>query len=582
MADVDKKTNETGSGTGSNDNNNDSSIEEAVPNSPHSSTEYSTGAAASEITPLRPGASTTQSLTPELSYFEAMQIILKLGVPTVLAYTFSYHLVVLAMMGGRIPDEENGGSHLGATVLSTAAMNMISVLSVTFFLALSGHMLAKDMDENKEETSGALKQAAYLSLPIMSAAIFPLVYSEEMLTLFGQDKENSALAATYLKTASLAIPAFITHVIVEQILGAFNQQVAGMKMAVPSFLIGALISYVLCFGKLGAPKLGFQGIAYGFVAEEYLTALMFCMYLHFNPAFKNHRFFKAFKTFTRDDFVQMKSILKSGSLVTLTFFSELTASFLLALFAGMQGKKELDIYNYCAQLTGFSLVPTYALGITAWQQVAGAISKERYLNARQFAKAGISASVLFASPIVLAIMINPNLLFDLFGKNSELDGSHDTVHIVGRITAAGVGTDAARYVALQLLRATGNNFNATMITSLSIWAGVGAAYLAGDLTLDIVAMVSTYEGIAIGAGAGILGKMCWDQLKIPQLKIVYEKAKAANDAAKHKSISVEDVVDNTTVSVVANVSGSTNSTPENVGSCISRSKRSNWPCCAIS
>ncbi|MFA6037434.1 MAG: MATE family efflux transporter [Legionellales bacterium] len=460
----------------------------------------------------------------QLSLLKAMEKILSLGVPTVLSYTYSLFMVALGIMGGRLGNKDDEETYLGATILASTTLHTVLLLSLSPFFALAPQVKSLQGLEQHAQVSASLKHAVMLSVPVGFIATLPLLFSKQMLTAFGQNNDNVELAATFLKPASLVMPPVMLRICFEQMLFAFDKQADVMKMALTSFAIGLPITYMLGFGKWGAPKLEFEGLAYGLVIQEYLIIMLFGLYLHKHPDLSSRKFFKAFQSLTQDDFKQIKSLLKAGIPISLTILSEVGASFAMAVGAGLQGKDAQAAYNVAAQFTFFTATAPIAFGQTTMQQVSGSIANNQLTNARQLAIAGVASSVLLISPICLAIIIDPSLLEKIFTNNAEdLDNDvHDMIQKLAPVVAIGAVLDAIRFNLLQVLRVTEDGNKATLIVNLSLWAGVGLAYSLGNLTsLELLGMVASYELFGIGMGAAALVPRWRTRIKVSHLENVY-------------------------------------------------------------
>lgn len=434
-----------------------------------------------------------------LTYEEAIKLALKLSLSTVGTYTFSFGLTAHAVLSGHLGEE-----YLGPTILSTSTVNAFASIAISTTFAVAPTVKRYLGLKQTEQASAILKRAIILSLPTTIAFAIPLIFSEEMLRAFGQSPENARLAGRYLSASAPLLPILGARLAAEQVLFAHDKHPDTMKIALLTFLPSTFFAYVLCFGKFGAPKLELEGLAYSMLMQECLTLSLFLLYLHAHPKLKPFNLVRnMFTSLSKKDFQEIKALLSFGLPITATVTSDVIASFMLPLFAGLTGEKGISAYNISGQLAALMQFLTAAFGQTMMAQVAGAVSNDKIEDARKLIHSGLIAAMLVIGPICITAMSAPQIIENIFSDTNVEDGVTDLAKKLTPIVASGVIFDALRYYFLQILRATGDNNKATMIATSFTLLGVIFAFVLGDQYDSTLLIVLAYE-ISIALSAAVL------------------------------------------------------------------------------
>jgi MATE family multidrug resistance protein len=460
-----------------------------------------------------------------MSRAEAVKKITGLSLPMALSYTFSFSIVALGVMAGRIGNDEDDQDYLGASALISTMLTTVMLIALSSLYSISistsnarGQLLRlKEAPVPEEEEASrtqqegieaaekniarVLKNSFIMALAITPPAFFSLFYSKAILMGFGQREDVSELAQSYLRPYAFAVPGLLLRMCEEQIMFSFEKQLPAMFLGLSSFAIGVFFADVLCFGYLSFPKLGLPGIAYGFIGEAYLTCLVFGIYLAASKTFKEFNFFNNF-SFKKEDREQIKNLFTIGWPISATLSMEVTAMLVTSLLAGLLGKDELITWGVGSQFSFFALILLVALGQATCQEVSRALGKSENLNVNRLAKYGLFTNVMLILPLCILVSAYPDILKWIITNDDLSDEIMQMVKILVPIVAAGVAVDSVRYNILQVLRAMGDHVKPTVISIFNTWLGVLMAYILGFHTnLGIYGVAA---GFTIGLTTGAL------------------------------------------------------------------------------
>lgn len=417
-----------------------------------------------------------QSSTPETpaTFYQNAWKILKTAAPMGASYTFSVEISVIGMLALKIsktPEDE------AAVALFQTMTNFLDVLMISPLFVM-GFVVGERFGElNKAQEEGhttdeieiirnriaevyrsGLLAASFLT-PL---AMLPMALSGPLLRSLGQDPVVADKTADFFKLFMWASPGLQVRFLAEQAMFGMQKTLPAMIMALSSFAIGAEIAMWLGInGGLGVEPIGLPGIATGFIIENYLTALLFHLYIKFQKDFSKIPFLSIKKFSLKETIKLTKTILRNGSTITFAMFTEMSMTMVLGLLAGTQGIKEQADFAKAAQLVFVLLVPIAAFGATTPLLMRERIGAMDYQGAMYLARHAIGTTILSIAPICLPFLISPSLL--------------NCTPTLGRFISGGLILDGIRYNFLQAIRASDKWTFSTLINSVGLMLGLAMA-----------------------------------------------------------------------------------------------------------
>jgi MATE family multidrug resistance protein len=449
------------------------------------------------------------------TFFEIFKKISAMSIPMALSYTFSFEVflttVMLALLNPE-DDQEIAAITLIATMMNTAIILGMSPLFGMSMVASKAIGELTEAEANNEDEISLEEKRSYISAYVknglvISSAVTPpimasLYFSKFILAeVFGQDEITAELAQNFLRYYSFAVPGIMARMTFEQIMFSFGCANAAMIMGLSSFGIGSAIAGVLGFGKIGLEKYGTTGVAIGYVAEAYLTAILYGCYIAFHPKFKNYKFFNFVKKINKS-FAQLKELLLIGAPISFSVANELAMSFSLGLFAGIVGTKEQAALTSALQCVYFSFIPLSAFGQACSQEVSKAVGGKHYSKASAIGKIGLLVSIVYIAPFPIVCAAFPKIL--TLAAGSTQDQTLDILTYLMPIISTGVIADSARYNVLQQLRALGDFKGSAIVSVGGLTVGIiSAGFLGLKTELGIFGVASGYTIGILLAGAGL-------------------------------------------------------------------------------
>ncbi len=444
------------------------------------------------------------------SLFWQALLIIKTTLPTALSYDFSFSLFILGTMMTQYStdlDSDEATNTREAAALTTTFLNTVAFLIFSSALpavyAIGG---ALGQLQNKNGDLKAEQEAKYAIAKIprnvflwssiwTGAAIGVMANAKEFLMGLGQNERSAELTQDFLQNYSWFTLTFPARLGIEFMLLNLQDQNIAALIADTSLATFMGLAYYLGFQKNEGMK-GF-GLAAG--AGVATTFVGFTAYL-LKKYDKEYEFIKNWCSFTKKDLIQIKDLAQASLPVMGAMVADVSAGFVLNVVAGLT-PGVLAVQNYATQYVLLTLVFTASASQVGSMFIANARGKAKagktttYADVQNTAASALLATGGLSLFFGVLVSIFPKTLMALLGGNITPEIATELSSVLP-ITAVGALLDSLRYTGLNSLRAIGDNAIPSLISSLSLWSGIGAAYW-----LSAIKGLGA-QGIAAGYAAG--------------------------------------------------------------------------------
>jgi Na+-driven multidrug efflux pump len=468
-----------------------------------------------------------------LSFPKIFKKITGLAVPMALSFTFSFEVFLSVLLLNYLSQSSEESA---AATLVSVLMNTTNVLAMSPLFAVAIYLSGKlgelrelnnsdqldrdSLNAKKEIISSTNANSLLIAALVTPPAMLALFFSKDILvSVFHQNPDVAASAQDFLRMYSLAVPGLMARMSLEQIMFSFGKTRPAMWMGLASLAIGGAISLMLGLGpKIGSivmPRLGASGVAIGFVVEAYLTALSYGLYVGLSKTCREFQFFKSMPSRIKNNFNQLKDILKIGGSISFTVAIELAMTLAIGILSGLISTTAQSAMSYNMQFVYFEFIALAAFSFSCAQELSRELGAGKYLGSQTLGRYGLATTMLWLSPIPILFAAYPEALTAISGGASS--AVSDMLKTLVPIMSVGIIIDAVRYNLLQQLRALNDLLvpNAIALGGMSL--GIGLAAFLGLKTSMGVDGVAT--GFAVGVGVAAIGLwLRWmDRLDINKL-----------------------------------------------------------------
>lgn len=428
----------------------------------------------------------TPTTTP--SYSALMRKITRLGLFMSASDTYAIKSMLLPVLLSQVNSDSE---HVAAIALIVTATNTVVTVLVSPIFALN--MLAPPTIAQinapgitPEEHAAKVRDLTTLyrngliySVLALPAILFALNFSEPLFTsVFQQNPAVSNIAAEFLSIYSIAVPATFYYLTTLMMLQSF-QYTRALAVGTASMILCLALSIGLGFG-IGLPKMGRDGILIGHVAEPFLTSLAFGGFLFAHPKFRNFHFFTSLCSSLQGNLPQFKTMLKTGSVITINVAAEMGFSFGLAAIAGVQSIKSQESLALIMQYTLANAILGVHFPLSGMIILGESMGCEDKKTVYKTAKAALLVALMAGSIIPVVFGITPRSLLAIFSKQDEEIAK--VLDVLAPIISVGSLLDVLRVALVFQLRMVGDMKGSTAINVSSQILGLALAFVLGMYT----------------------------------------------------------------------------------------------------
>lgn len=440
--------------------------------------------------------------------------LLELSGTKILADTYAIKGFFLPIL---LSKTDSSATHQASIALVETYYNfiMIPTLAVLFSTSIQVTPIAAQMADLTEDAQNNSKKiiadhyrnALFYSLIMAPFAMLLLYNSQAMLTspIFNQDEVIANDAQAWLRSVSAGAPAIFVLCTSEQILLSFKQSNA-IKLAPLSLMLCGLSGLALT--RLTSLTLS-DVLLPLFVAESYLTAILYTTYVMKHPTFESFHFFKQFFAPPENIGSKMLTMVKIGSVITTTITTEMLFSFWMARMSGTLSTEAEEAFAMTGQFSLTNLPVAIHTAVTSMIYVLN--TKHNIHSIYPTAIYGITTATIASSILPLVLLAYPQLILYIFKPQDPIVQAK-TKRLM-YMTAASEIFNAIRFITLFQLRALDAMWEPALVNFISLAAGaMVTTVLINAFKMDVEA-IGIGQLIGMGTAGSILAYHLIERLK---------------------------------------------------------------------
>lgn len=443
-------------------------------------------------------------------FFKDFKFIVIKTLPMAASFTFSIELLATGVMAIHLKDDE---SYAAASILFQAYTSTIMQLAFSpvpsvgirispFFGELqrleSVNAPIEDINNTRIKLGNIFKAGLIESIIVSIPAGFALFFSDKIIQGLHQSPEVTELASSFLKVFALSAPPLALRACIGQILYAKGDSKPAMYIGGVNFIIGTGLAIWFSRGGFGIQPQGLPGIAWGYNAESYLTAIGSVIYVSLGKKYADIPLFSKVKY--QELMQELGSLIAVGGPLALTRFVEVSMILALSIFAGLKGVSEQGTFSYAMQMNFLTFIFGMAFAQAVSYHVGRLMGSLEFDTASRAAKNGLITTFIFVIPPCLFVNFYPQSLYNILNIKGEQE---KLVPKLLPIILFGAVAQTGRYGVNQILRVLRDNKGSTMTSIVGMSTGVAAAAILGFET--DAALYGIASGLLIGEGISFIG-----------------------------------------------------------------------------
>ncbi len=368
------------------------------------------------------------------------------------------------------------------SAIDLAALGLGASVYVSIFVGLSGVMqalsptIAQLYGAKKFDAIGnEVRQGVWLALFLTLIGAIALCFPQPLLNIAQASPELNDKVLSYLQLLALALPATLGFRVYASLNTAISRPRMVMLLQVSALLLKIPLNALFIFGGLGLPAFGAPGCAIATAISAWLALLAGWLIVRYQPFYRKFTLFG--EGLGAPDVKAIKSLLKLGLPMGLSFLIEVTAFTFMALFIARLGSDTLAGHQITANFGTVLYMLPLSIANATCTLVAQEIGSGRLANARHTGQAGVRLGVLLSVSIGVVVWIAREQIIGLYTPDVRVAAAAMPLFF---FIAFYQLFDSAQVGTAYVLRAYKVATIPTLMYAVALWGmGLGGGYLIG-------------------------------------------------------------------------------------------------------
>ncbi len=300
-------------------------------------------------------------------------------------------------MAGHASGADLAGVSLGASIWAMVLLTLMGVVMAVNPI-VSQHVGAQAFDRIPHVVRQALWNALGVGLlGFLAANAAAFVF--DAMTL---EPDVCRIAKSFVRVTSFALPAFAAYRVLYGYSTSLNQTRPMMVIALMALALNVMINWLLIYGKWGFPQLGGVGCAWSTLVCVWANLAALVWWMHRAPVY---RATWPFGTWEGPHWPEIRTLLKLGLPIGITYFAEVSAFSLVALLVAPHGSAQVAAHQIALNFTSLVFMVPMSLGMSLLTRVGQALGAQDPAEARFRAWVGVGAALAFAVVSAMCIAV---------------------------------------------------------------------------------------------------------------------------------------------------------------------------------
>ena len=292
-------------------------------------------------------------------------------------------------MAGHASAQDLAGVSLGVSIWNMVIITLMGIMmSVNPIVA--HHVGANELDR----VPPVVRQALWKALGVGCIAMVVAMASSLVFDYLTLEPAVRALAQEFVLITSLAIPAFACYRVLYGYSASLNQTKPLMVTALGALLLNILVNWLLVFGNLGFPRLGGVGCAWSTLVCVWFNLLALLWWMRRASAYRSTW---PFDRFEGPHWPEVRSLLKLGLPIGVTYFAETSAFSLIALLVAGFGSTQVAAHQIALNFASLVFMVPLSLGVALLTRVGQSLGANDPAAARFRAWVGVGTALVCAT-----------------------------------------------------------------------------------------------------------------------------------------------------------------------------------------
>ena len=291
-------------------------------------------------------------------------------------------------MAGHASAQDLAGVALGVSVWNMVIITLMGIM-MAVNPVVAHHVGARELDRIPHVVRQALWKSLFLGL----LAALLMQASAQLFEHMALEPLTRDVAVGFVQITSFALPAFAAYRVLYGYSASLGQTKPMMVVALLALACNIFINWLLVFGHWGFAPQGGLGCAWSTLICVWVNLGGLLWWMWRSPAFASTW---PFAQWEWPHLPQIRSLLKMGLPIGVTYFAETSAFALIALLVARFGSEQVAAHQIALNFTSLIFMVPLSLGVAVLTRVGQALGAGRPEEARFRAWVGVGSGLGFA------------------------------------------------------------------------------------------------------------------------------------------------------------------------------------------
>ena len=303
----------------------------------------------------------------------------------------------LATIGMSVTDVAMAGhasaADLAGVSLGVSLWNM-TILTLMGLLMSVNPMVAHHVGAGEcDDVPHVVRQGLWKALGVGLLAFVLANLAAQVFDVMDIEPAVRDVAKAFVHVSSFGLPAFTCYRVLYGYSTSINHTKPMMVIALIALLLNGLINWLLVFGNGGFPRLGGVGCAWSTMVCVWFHLAALLWWMRVAPAYRRTW---PFAHFEGPQWPMLRTLLKLGIPIGVTYFAETSAFSLIALLVAKFGSTQVGAHAIALNFTSLTFMAPLSLGVALLTRVGQSLGAGDPQAARFRAWVGVGLTMVFA------------------------------------------------------------------------------------------------------------------------------------------------------------------------------------------
>lgn len=290
-------------------------------------------------------------------------------------------------MTGHVSAKELAAVSLGTSVWSIVLVTVMGTM-MAINTVVAHEMGAARLDKIPHSVRQSLWKGLFVGLVACAFANLCTLLFDHI----GLESDVADRASTFLHVISVGMPAFACYRALYGYTTSINQTKPIMVIAIFGLVYNVILNWLLVFGHYGFPKLGAIGCAVSTASGMWLMLAAMAWWIRVAPAYRTTF---PFSHWDRPDWDEIRTMLRLGIPIGITYFAEVSAFGLISLLVARFGVVQVSAHQIALNFVSLVFMVPLSFGIGTLTRVGQAMGEGNPQRARFVAWVGVGVCFVF-------------------------------------------------------------------------------------------------------------------------------------------------------------------------------------------